>query len=136
MTIELTHEQATILRAINLDVWTSRYIGDPCIGSDDLSWAIDDCEIQMLTPAGKAALADYDAKYFVQSVEAAHMRSLVGCFDGGCIWRRPTGMCTNGGCSCERDLRRRLKSLGYSLTDTMCFVSAIRSVRDEIREGK
>jgi hypothetical protein len=63
MTIELTHEQATILRAIDLDVWTGHYIGHPCIGSDDFSWAIDDVEVQGLTPAGREALAAYDAKW-------------------------------------------------------------------------
>ncbi len=60
---ELTHEQAAILRAIDSDVFTGRYIGSPKIGSDDLSWAIEDTGVQQLTPEGTAALMAYDAKW-------------------------------------------------------------------------
>jgi hypothetical protein len=68
MTIELTHTQAAILRAINSDAWEARYIGSPLIGSDDFSWAIERLEVGAgylwtLTNAGQEALAAYDAKW-------------------------------------------------------------------------
>jgi hypothetical protein len=66
----LTHTEAAILRAINDDVFTGRYIGGPEIGSPDLAWAIEDFEAWCLTPAGTAALAKYDA-HFVTVPRAA-----------------------------------------------------------------
>lgn len=33
----------------------------------------------------------------------AHMQSIGGCTDGGCVIVRPKGMHTNGGCKCPRD---------------------------------
>ena len=33
-------------------------------------------------------------------------KQLPGCTDGGCMYGHPGGMHTNGGCQCERELRR------------------------------
>lgn len=34
------------------------------------------------------------------------LTGIYGCTDGNCIIKRPTGMHTNGGCQCEKTLRR------------------------------
>lgn len=57
---------------------------------------------------------------------------LVGCFDASCIWRRPSGMTTNGGCNCEKDLRQALRDIGYTPSQSIAFTSAVRSVRNAI----
>ena len=72
----LTHEQAAILRAIDVDVFC-QYLGSPIIGSDDLSWAIEDVEVLELSLAGKTALAKYDATYTtVETIELERLQKL------------------------------------------------------------
>lgn len=64
------------------------------------------------------------------------MRATIGCTDGGCIFLKPKGMCTNGGCSCGRELYRALKSLSYSTSECMLFLEVIRNTRDFIAEER
>lgn len=35
-----------------------------------------------------------------------YVPDMSGCSDGSCIFRKNTGMVTNGGCSCTRELNR------------------------------
>lgn len=72
----LTHEQVAILRAIGCDVFA--YVGDPIIGSDDLSWALSNTNPQELSPQGKAALAAYDAEWVAVRREDAARAVQVG----------------------------------------------------------
>lgn len=49
------------------------------------------------------AAAEYDA----------HMQSIGGCHDGGCVILKPKGMHTNGGCRCPRDYMK-MQRLAYA----------------------
>jgi len=49
-----------------------------------------------------------------------------GCSDGGCIFKRNTGMVTNGGCICERELLR--STYGVRAIKTILYLR--KQIRD------
>jgi hypothetical protein len=57
-------------------------------------------------------------------------QAIRGCSDGNCIIQRPTGMHTNGGCMCWKDLRRALAMDGHDGT-----ALAMR-IREALVEGQ
>lgn len=55
---------------------------------------------------------------------------LTGCSDGGCIIKPPQGMHTNGGCGCERTIRRGTGAAGLNAVRTIHYL------RDQLRQSR
>lgn len=66
------------------------------------------------------ALAEYDKV-------RDHVAEQVGCFDGGCLVKRPKGMHTNGGCKCSKNslAAQRMMYAGQRLAE------AVRGITQE-----
>lgn len=127
----LSHEQACIVRRMqnNLPISDDEHDSIDFIGLADFH-GIDNVDLRA------KALAEYDASYTVVPVESLQIQVMVGCSDHGCIWKQPQGMGTNGGCNCEKELRRRLASLGYSLMQSILFCRIIRANRDAVKDSE
>lgn len=64
------------------------------------------------------------------------LRDLVdalGCGDSSCVFRKPRGMATNGGCRCFKDLPPRLSRLTERFVRASMTVAGIP--RQEARDG-
>lgn len=74
---------------------------------------------QALVPLSDA-LAEYDKV-------RDHVAEQVGCFDGGCLVKRPKGMHTNGGCKCSKNsiAAQRMMYAGQRLAE------AVRGITQE-----
>ncbi len=49
-----------------------------------------------------------------------YLPGMKACSDGNCIFRENTGMVTNGGCSCQRELQRT--EMGMQALRTILFL--------------
>lgn len=49
-----------------------------------------------------------------------YLPGMTGCSDGNCIFRKNSGMVTNGGCSCQRELQRT--DVGLQAIRTILFL--------------
>lgn len=103
------------------DAW-----GAPRYKHDAISLAWEAWQASRRAPAAQArktltdALAEYDKV-------RDHVAEQVGCFDGGCLVKRPKGMHTNGGCKCSKNslAAQRMMYAGQRLSD------AVRAITQE-----
>ena len=58
-------------------------------------------------------------------------KQLPGCTDGGCMYGHPGGMHTNGGCVCEKELRRAPGGLKAVREIRMLRTRAEKAERDK-----
>jgi len=64
-----------------------------------------------------------DRSIYCASDIELYVPGLVGCSDSNCILQRPTGMATNGGCRCQRELLRSADgSIGMNALRTIQFL--------------